>query len=95
MLIVEEREQIKWRFASIDGTTDRVDMGEDQIDSLLGEVIEGGTLRNDVAKKGVVLFDLRLLGRTHGVTEEQGDFTIALVIVLKGEDISELSAIVA
>ena len=94
-LIVEEREQLKGRFASIDGTADRVDMGEDQINRLLSEVIEGGTLRNDVAEKCVVLFDLRLLGRTHGVAEEQRDFTIALVIVLKGEYIRKLSAIIA
>ena len=45
-------------------------MGEDQIDRLLGEVVERGTLRNDVTKEGVVLFDLRLLGRTHGSVQD-------------------------
>ena len=46
-------------------------------------------------EKGVVLFDMRLLGRTHGVAEEQGDFTIAFVIVFKRESISEFSTVVA
>ena len=69
-------------------------MGEDQIDRLLGEVIKGGALWNDVAEKGVVLVDLRLLGRTHRIAEEQRDFTIAIVIVLKGEDIGKFSAII-
>ena len=38
---------------------------------------------------------MRLLGRTHGVAEEQRDFTIAVVIVFKGENVSELSTVVA
>ena len=40
-LIIEEREQIERRFTPKDGATDRVDMGENQIDRLLGEVVEG------------------------------------------------------
>lgn len=94
-LIIEEREQIERRFTPKDGTTDRVNMGEDQIDRLLGEIVEGRSFGNDVAEKGVVLLDVRLLGRTHGVAEEQRDFTIAVVIVFKGKNISELSTVVA
>lgn len=70
-------------------------MGEDQIDRLLRKVVKGRTFRDDVAEKCMVLLNEGLLGGTHGVAEEQRDFLLAFPVILEGEDIGELPAVVA
>ena len=69
-------------------------MGEDQINSILGEIVEGGTGRNDVAEEGMILFDPGLLGRGMRITEEEGRFLAAIAIIFKREHIRELAAVV-
>ena len=47
---VDEGEHIKGRFAMVDGTGYRIDMGEDEIHRFLGEVIERFALGDNIPK---------------------------------------------
>ena len=47
---VEKREQVIRRLSVIDGTTDRIDMGENEVHSILRKIIEGRTFWNNIAK---------------------------------------------
>lgn len=70
-------------------------MGEDQINGILGEIVEGRAGRNDIPEEGVILLDPGLLGRGMRITEEEGGFLIAVAVVLECKDIRELAAVVS
>ena len=91
---VEETEQLIRSFLIQAFPFHAVDMGKDEIDILLGETVEGSTLRNDIPEEGVVLFHSGFLGRTVGITEEKLCLPGTVRRIHKGMDIGELAAVV-
>ena len=57
-------------------------------------MVERRPLRHNIAKKRVILLNLRLLARLHGIAEKKAGLLFPFKIVLKGGNIGELSAVV-
>lgn len=60
-----------------------VHMREDQVDCILGKVIETFALWDNVAKEGVILFDFGFLVSFIWVTEEQFSFFYTIQVIFK------------
>jgi len=69
-------------------------VGEDQVDSILCELVKGGALGNDVSEKRMIFLDVGLLGGLGGVTEEQVRFFVAAQVVFNGRYIGKFTAVV-
>ena len=61
---------------------------------MLGEIIEGRAGGNDIPEEGVILLDPGLLGRGMRITEEEGRFLNAVIVVLESKHIREFAAVV-
>lgn len=73
---------------------DTVDMRENEINSVLGEIVEGRARGNDVSEEGVILFNPGLLRRHVGITEEERRLLDTVEVVFEGKDIGEFAAII-
>ena len=57
-------------------------------------MVERRPLRHNIAKKRVILLNLRLLAILHGIAEKKAGLLFPIKIVLKGENIGELSTVI-
>lgn len=69
-------------------------MGEDEVDRILLKIVEGRSLRDDIAEEGMVFLDERLLGGSHGIAEEHPDLCVAGWVIFEGKGIGEFAAVI-
>lgn len=55
-----------------------INVRENQVNSILRKIIKRITLRNNISKQGVVVFNMRLLPRTVRITEENRGFLCSI-----------------
>ena len=90
-----EGKDLEGRFGIETFSEDTVDMRENEINSVLGEIIERRTRGDDVTEESMILFDPGFLRRRMGITEEEGRFLDTVEIVFEGKDIGEFAAIIS
>ena len=94
LLRVEINEHIVCRLAREEILGDGIDVREDEVYRILGEVIERLSLWDNISEQGMVLFYLRFLTGLHRITKEEMELLLTFWIIFKGKDIGKFASVI-
>ena len=71
-----------------------VHMRKNQVDSILRKVVEGCTAWDDISQKCMIVFNMRLLVGSIGITEEKRRLLKTTAVIFKSRNSAEFTAVI-